>query len=48
VFRPPAFIEVLRSTRAARSAGARTEEQPVTIDTTNVKASTVPSRLMSL
>ena len=42
-FRPPALSDVLRSTRAARNAGARPNSRPVRIDTPNVKARTVPS-----
>ena len=40
VFLPPAFSDELRSTRAARSAGARPNSRPVRIDTANVKART--------
>ena len=36
--RPPAFSEVLRSTRAARSAGARPNSRPVSSDTPKVNA----------
>ena len=47
VFLPPALSDVLRSTRAARSAGVRPKMRPVTTDTPKVNASTVPSRLMA-
>ena len=43
-FLPPALSVELRSTRAARTAGARPKRMPVRIDTANVNARTRPSR----
>ena len=45
--RPPDLSDELRSSRAARSAGARPNRRPVSSDTAKVKARTPPSMAIS-